>query len=180
MITNDLKDEIALIERCYSRVKKLGSDMSSFFRLLDEEAWMLVNSWSQFFTGLSSRRCVAIGIINGTMETIQIKSAKIVEGGSSCYTIPTCEHDELQGILYPGGAIIFFGWGAVPSLLQPGRVAISIETNAFVCDLTDRISQSTTAQALPGFQVGFLEKSYDKSGWWAKYWVLIRKESISC
>jgi hypothetical protein len=50
-----------------------------------------------------------------------------------------------------------------------------IETNAFIADLADQKSRDTYAEALPGYQVGFLEKSYDDTGWWAKYWLLIRK-----
>jgi len=50
-----------------------------------------------------------------------------------------------------------------------------IETNAFISDLSDQKSHATYAEAMPGYQVGFLEKSYDDSGWWAKYWLLVRK-----
>jgi hypothetical protein len=32
---------------------------------------------------------------------------------------------------------------------------------------------------MPGYQVGFLEKSYDESGWWAKYWLVVFSSS-SC
>eukprot|EP00970_Alexandrium_tamarense_P017406 scaffold9505_cov202-Alexandrium_tamarense.AAC.2 len=172
----DLENEIELIQKCYYRVNELRSSMSNYFRRLDQEAWSLVNSWSQVFTGLSSRRCISIGILNGTSETIQIKSARIVEGGSACYTIPSSEFDKRQGTLSAGGAVIFFGWGAAPSLLQPGRALISIETNVFACNLSDRKRHSTTVQALAGYSVGFLEKSYDESGWWAKYWILIRRD----
>ena len=172
----DLENEIELIQKCYYRVNELRSSMSNYFRRLDQEAWSLVNSWSQVFTGLSSRRCISIGILNGTSETIQIKSARIVEGGSACYTIPSSEFDKRQGTLSAGGAVIFFGWGAAPSLLQPGRALISIETNVFACNLSDRKRHSTTLQALAGYSVGFLEKSYDESGWWAKYWILIRRD----
>jgi len=140
---------------------------------------LLISYLGQMFTGLSSRRCITVGIINGTGETIQMKTTKLVQGGSPCYTIPTIEYDKNQGILHPGGAVIFFGWGAVPSLLQPGHVIMSIETNLFLLNLTDSISQSTTTQALTSWQVSFLEKSYDESGWWAKYWVLVQKKTIS-
>ena len=150
--------------------------MPNFFQLLDLEVWLLICSVGQMFTGLSSRRCIAVGIINGSGETIQVKTAKLVQGGSPCYTIPTIEYNKNQGVLHPGGAIIFFGWGAIPSLLQPGNVLMSIETNLFVTDLTDSISESTTTKALPSWQVSFLEKSYDESGWWAKYWMLVQKK----
>jgi len=164
------------IKRCYTRVNRMGSFMPNFFQLLDLEVWLLICSVGQMFTGLSSRRCIAVGIINGSGETIQVKTAKLVQGGSPCYTIPTIEYNKNQGVLHPGGAIIFFGWGAVPSLLQPGNVLMSIETNLFVTGLTNSISESTTTKSLPSWQVSFLEKSYDESGWWAKYWMLVQKK----
>ena len=170
-----IKDEIDVIEQCFARVKVLGSDAKAFFKILDEEAWNLVNSWGQVFSGLSSRRCITASVINGTGLDIQIKSTKLVEGGSPCYSIPTKEYDAVQGVLRPGGAIIFFGWGVVPNLLQAGNVFMSIETNAFMTELSDHKSRDTFAEALSGYQVGFLEKSYDESGWWAKYWLLVRK-----
>lgn len=166
------------IKRCHTRVIRMGSFMPNFFQCLDLEVWMLICSVGEMFTGLYSRRCVAAGIINGSGETIQIKTAKLVQGGSPCYTIPSIEYNKNQGILHPGGAAIFFGWGAVPSLLQPGKVLISIETNFFTTDLTDNISQPTSTEALPYWQVSFLEKSYDESGWWAKYWILVQKKKI--
>ena len=169
------KDDIEVIEQCYARVKQLGSELPIFFKSLDEEAWNLINSWGQVYSGLSSRRCLSAGFINGTGCIMQVKSTMLVEGGSPCYAIPSKEYDQEQGILHPGGAIIIFGWGAVPSLSQAGRVFMNIETSAFICDLTDHKSKATHAVALPGFEVGFLEKSYDDSGWWAKYWLIVRK-----
>jgi len=174
-LSSTIKDEIDVIEQCFARVKVLGSDSPTFFATLDEEAWTLVNSWGQVFSGLSSRRCIAASIINGSDSVIQIKANKLVEGGSPCYSIQTREFDAEQGMLHPGGAIIFFGWGVVPNLLQAGNVFMNIETNAFVCDLSVQKSRDTYAEALPGYQVGFLEKSYDEAGWWAKYWLLVRK-----
>jgi hypothetical protein len=174
-LTSSIKDEIDLIEQCFGRVKRLGSDSKTFFETLDGEAWTLVSCWGQVFSGLSSRRCIAAGIINGTGNDIQIKSTKLVEGGSPCYSIPTREFDPEQGVLHAGGAIIFFGWGVVPSLLQAGNVFMNIETNAFIADLSDTKSRDTYAEAMSGYQIGFLEKSYDDAGWWAKYWLLIRK-----
>jgi len=168
------KDELELVEQCYSRVCELGSDSSTFFKMLDYEAWSLVSTWGQVFSGLSSRRCIVASIINGTGSAIQIKSTKLVEGGSPCYSIPTKEFDQEQGILHPGGVIIFFGWGAIPNLLQPGHVFMHIETSAFIGNLSDRKSRETYAEPMPGCQIGFLEKSYDESGWWAKYWLLVR------
>lgn len=175
LLTSSIKDEIDLIEQCFGRVKRLGSDSKTFFETLDGEAWTLVSCWGQVFSGLSSRRCIAAGIINGTGNDIQIKSTKLVEGGSPCYSIPTREFDPEQGVLHAGGAIIFFGWGVVPSLLQAGNVFMNIETNAFIADLSDKKSRDTYAEAMSGYQIGFLEKSYDDAGWWAKYWLLIRK-----
>lgn len=174
-LNSTIKDEIDVIEQCFGRVKKLGSNSREFFKTLDEEAWTLINSWGQVFSGLSSRRCIAASIINGTGFDIQIKATKLVEGGSPCYSIPTKEFDAEQGVIRPGGAIIFFGWGVVPNLLQAGNVFMTIETNAFVTDLSDNKGRDTFAEAMPGYQVGFLEKSYDETGWWAKYWLLVRK-----
>lgn len=179
-ISSTIKDEIDLIEQCFARVQVMGSESSTFFKRLDEEAWSLVSSWGQVFSGLSSRRCIVASIINGTVGPIQIKSTKLVEGGSPCYSIPSIEFDAEQGILHPGGAIIFFGWGGVPNLLQGGNVFMQLETNAFMCDLADQKGcgdRATFAKAMCGYKVGFLEKSYDDSGWWAKYWLLVRSDS---
>jgi hypothetical protein len=161
-LNSTIKDEIDVIEQCFARVKKLGSNSHGFFKTLDEEAWALINSWGQVFSGLSSRRCIAASVINGTGFDIQIKSTKLVEGGSPCYSIPTKEFDAEQGVLHPGGVIIFFGWGVVPNLLQAGNVFMTIETNAFVTDLSDHKGRETYAETMPGYQVGFLEKSYDE------------------
>jgi hypothetical protein len=173
-LASTIKDEIDLIEQCFGRVKKMSSESRNFFETLDEEAWTLVSCWGQVFSGLSSRRCIAASLINGTGNDIQIKSTKLMEGGSPCYSIPTSEFDAEQGVLHAGGSIIFFGWGVVPSLLQAGNVFMHIETNAFIADLADQKSRDTYAEASPGYHVDFLEKSYDDAGWWAKYWLLLR------
>lgn len=169
-----VKDEVDLVEQTIDRVRKLSGDQPSFLKCLDEEAWQLISSWGQIFSGLSSRRCVIASIINGSGHPIQIKSAKLLEGGSPCYSIPTKEFDTEQGILNAGGVIMFFGSGIVPNLTQAGNVFMCIETNAFICELVDQKSRDTDTKAMPGYQVGFLEKSYDDSGWWAKYWLLVR------
>lgn len=171
-----MRDEIDLVEQSHSRIRKMESSSSTYFRSLDEEAWLLVSSFGYLFSGLSSRRCIVASIINGTGNPIQIRSTKLVEGGSLCYSLATKEYDTEQGILRAGGVIVFFGWGVVPNLLQHGSVFMNIETNGFICDLADQKDSSTCAIALPGYQVGFLEKSYDDGGWWAKYWLLLRRE----
>jgi len=174
-LASTVKDEIDLIERCFGRVKRMSSEMPKFFMTLDEEAWTLVSCWGQVFSGLSSRRCIAACVINGTGGDIQIKSTKLLEGGSPCYSIPTKEFDSDHGVLHAGGIIIFFGWSQQPSLLQPGNVFMHIETNAFTADLAHKKSRDVHAEAFAGFELGFLEKSFDDQGWWAKYWLLIRK-----
>ena len=171
-----VKDEIDLVEQCYSRVRSMGSELPTFFKTLDEEAWCLVSYWGQVFSGLASRRCVVASIINGTGGPIQLKSSKLLEGGSPCYAIPTKEFDGEQGVLHSGGVILFFAWGVGPNLLQAGNVFMHIETNGFICELADHKDRATYAKARPGYQVGFLEKSYDDSGWWAKYWILVRSD----
>jgi Vacuolar-sorting-associated 13 protein C-terminal len=174
-LASTIKDEIDLIEQCFGRVKRVGSEQPKFFVTLDEEAWTLVSCWGQVFSGLSSRRCIAASIINGTGEDIQIKSTKLLEGGSPCYSIPTKEFDADHGVLHAGGVIIFFGWSQQPSLLQQGNVFMHIETNAFTADLAHAKSRDIYAEAFAGYELGFLEKSFDDHGWWAKYWLLIRK-----
>jgi hypothetical protein len=171
----ETKDEIDLIEQCFGRVKQLGKDSPDYFETLDDEASSLIAFWGQMFSGLSSRRCIAAGLINGTGGPIQIKSAILAEGGSPCYSIPTSEFDTEQGMLHAGGSMIFFGYGVVPSLLQAGNVFMHIETNAFISDLSDSKGPETSVEATPGYLAGFLEKSYDEAGWWAKYWILVRK-----
>ena len=177
-LEGSVKDEIDLVEQSHSRIRKMDSSSSTYFRTLDEEAWSLVSSFGYLFSGLSSRRCVVASIINGTGRPLQIKSTKLVEGGSLCYALATKEFDTEQGILRAGGVIVFFGWGVVPNFLQPGSVFMNIETNGFTCDLADQKDSSTCATAMPGYQVGFLEKSYDNGGggWWAKYWLLVESE----
>ena len=169
------KDEVTLVEQCFSRVKRMGSESSTFFKNLDEEAWLLVTTWGQLFTGLSSKRCLVAGLINGTGGPIQIKTSKLLEGGSPCYTIPTKEFDPVHGVLHSGGCILFFGWGVAPTLLQDGNVFMNLETNGFVSNLATFKSRDTFATAMPGFEVGFLEKSMDENHWWAKYWLVVRR-----
>lgn len=173
-LDSSVTDEIDLVEQCFARISEMGSDDSTYLRALDEEAWSLVCNWGQVFSGLSSRRCIVASLINGTGGPIQIKSTKLMEGGSPCYSIPTKEFDSEQGVLHAGGVCLFFGWSAVLSLLQPGHVFMHIETNAFIGDFSDEKSRDTYAESMPGYQVGFLEKSYDEFGWWAKYWLLVR------
>lgn len=173
---SDLDTDVKLIERCNARVNTFGSSMLDFFIRLDQEAWLLVNSSSQLFTGLYSRRCISIGLINGCDKTLHIKSARLIEGDSQCHIIPTIEYDRRQQTLAPGGSVIVFARGMPPSLLQPGRVLIEIETDIFSCTMSDKKVHDTTIHSLPGYQVGFLEKSYDESGWWAKYWMMLKRE----
>ena len=164
------------ISKCRSRISRIGSSMPNYFQCLDKEAWLLVSFVSQVFTGLYSRRCVAAGLINGTGDDVQLLSTKLVQGGSRCYALPSGEYDKNLGVLHPGGAIIFLGWGAAPSLLQPGNVLVHIETNLCIMTLGDSISKSTSTQVLPSYDVDFLEKSYDETEWWAKYWIVIKKK----
>lgn len=171
----ELGNESEFIKQSCSRVNKIGSFMPNYFQVLDEEAWLLVSLACQIFKGLSSRRCLVAGMINGTGDAMHITAAKLMQGGSLCYIIPSIEYDQHQGVLHPGGAIIFFGWGAVPTLLQQGNVTLHVETNSFAFSLGDSMNQSTSIQVLPSWQVEFLEKSYDESAWWAKYWMLIKK-----
>jgi len=169
-------DEESIIQNCHDRVNVLGSFMPHYFHDLDHEAWLLINSLTQLFSGWSSRRCVVVGLINATNESIQIKSTNMVKGGSPCHVIPTVEYDANNAVLHPGGVLLCVGWGAVPSSTQTGRAMISIETNSFACSLADS-SHTSSVEVLSGYKVGFLEKSFDESGWWAKYWMLLQADS---
>jgi hypothetical protein len=173
---DELDDEESIIRSCQDRVSILGSFMPHYFYDLDQEAWLLINSLTQLFSGWSSRRCVVVGLINATNESIQIKSTNMVEGGSPCHFIPTVEYDANNAVLHPGGVLLCVGWGAVPSSTRTGRAIISIETNSFACILADS-SQSSSVEVLSGYKVGFLEKSFDESGWWAKYWMLLQADN---
>eukprot|EP00814_Leptocylindrus_danicus_P006792 CAMPEP_0116043306 /NCGR_PEP_ID=MMETSP0321-20121206/26276_1 /TAXON_ID=163516 /ORGANISM="Leptocylindrus danicus var. danicus, Strain B650" /LENGTH=781 /DNA_ID=CAMNT_0003524087 /DNA_START=220 /DNA_END=2562 /DNA_ORIENTATION=- len=164
------KEDIDVIEQCFARVKCLGSEMPNFFVALDQEAWFLIDAWSHVYAGLNSRHRIAAGVINGTGVDIQVKMSRVEEGGSPCYCIPSLEYDHDQNVLNPGGGMIFFAWGSSPSLNQAGKVFMCIETNTFLLNLSDRRSRSTQVVPLPGYQVKFLEKSFDDGGWWAKYW----------
>ena len=169
-----VRDALELIEKCFDRVKELESNSTQFFKSIDNEAWKLVDMWIQIH-GLSSRRCVVLGIINATGGDLQIKSSKLIEGGSPCYSIPTRDFDHVENVLQAGGAIIFFGWGIEPSLTRTGGIFMNVETNAFVGNFLDFKSNLTSVTSKVGFDVGFLEKSYDSSGWWAKFWLIVRK-----
>ena len=174
---DELDDEDSIIQSCHDRVNMLGSFIPHYFRDLDQEAWLLINVLTQLFSGLSSRRCVVVGLINATNESIQIKATDMVEGSSLCHVIPTIEYDTNNAVLHPGGVLLCVGWGAVPSSTQAGRVRIGIETNAFACSLADSISETSSVEVLSGYRVGFLEKSFDESGWWAKYWMLLQADN---
>jgi len=174
---NNVSKEKDIIQQCYNRVKNMGGESPSFFSSLDEEAWSLIDCWSYLFSALNSRRCVIAGLINASNVDLQIKSTSLVEGGSPLFQIPSRDYDEGQAILHPGAAMIFFAWGVAPSLQHIGGVFMNIETNAFVCNLLDR-SHSTSLVPVSGYQVGFLEKSYDELGWWAKYWLLVTKHGF--
>lgn len=172
-----VNDEVELIQKARARMKRIEHSSSTYLKSLDEEGWSLVSLFGQIFSGLSSRRCIVAGIINGTGGPIQIKSTDLIEGDSLCYSLSTKEFDTEQGILHAGGATLLFCWGVAPNLAQSGSVFARIETNTFVSEVADKKGSATYATALPGYQVGFLEKSYDDSGWWAKYWLLVRCDS---
>ena len=40
------KDDIDVIEECFSRVKYHNSEKSTFFASLDRESWFLIDAWS--------------------------------------------------------------------------------------------------------------------------------------
>lgn len=176
---DELYDEESIIQSCHDRINLLGSFMPHYFRDLDQVSWLIINSLTQLFYGLSSRRCVVVGLINATNESIQMKSTIMVEGGSPCHVIHTIEYDTSNAVLHPGGILICVGWGAVPNSMQTGRVMISIETNSFACSLADSVSQTSSVEVLRGYKVGFLEKSFDESGWWAKYWMLLQSDDCN-
>lgn len=194
------REDTDVIEQCFARVKSLGNELEDFFLGLDAEAWFLVDAWwvfklqflcpaiycsdsfgcsssirSQVYTGLNSRRRVVVGIINGTGTDIQIKQSRVEEGGSPCYIIPGIDYDHDQSILKPGGGMLLFAWGSPPSFNNAGKVHINLETNAFLLEISDRISESSKALPFPGYQVKLLEKSFDENGWWAKFWLLVKK-----
>lgn len=164
-------DAIEIVESCFTRVQHLGGESSTYFASLDQESWALISSWRYLFSGLKSRHCMVAGFINGTGSQIQIKSVKLVQGGSPCYHIPTRDYDETNNILGPGGAILFFAWGAPPTLKHEVQIVMSIETNAFFCNFINKKSTMTSLESLSGYNCIFLEKSI--SEWWAKYWVLV-------
>lgn len=165
-------DEIEVIENCFARVQHLGGELPTYLSCLDEESWALVSSWRYLFSGIKSRHCMVAGFINGTGANIQIKSTKLVQGGSPCYNIPTRDYDETNCVLGPGAAIIFFAWGLQPTLKHEGQILMNIETNAFNCYLMNKKSHLTSLEALSGYHCIFLEKSI--SEWWTKYWVLVK------
>ena len=41
------------------------------------------------------------------------------------------------------------------------------------------MSKSTTTHVLPNWDIDFLEKSYDETEWWAKYWIVVKKKDTS-
>ena len=73
----------------------LSSEIPNFFRLLDEEAWSLIYSWGQVFSGLKSRRSIIAGFINESGSDLQIKATK-----SPCYHIPSSEYNNEQVFHY--------------------------------------------------------------------------------
>lgn len=172
--SREFQDEIHIVEDCYSRVKLLSSDRSTFFLSLDEEAWNLVSAWRSMHSGINVKHCLVAGFINARDECIQLKSALLHEGGSPCCHIPSRDYDELNNILTPGSAIIFFAWGLPPNLEQEGRISLEVETNLFLCRLLDKKSPLNRVQKFEGKRCDciFLEKSV--SDWWAKYWILIK------
>lgn len=173
----ELTNVSEFIRKSRSRIGRLDGFMTNYFQCLDEEAWLLVNFVGQAFTGLYSRRCVAVGLINGTGDDIQVLSSKLMQGGSRCYVLPTLKYDETHGFLHPGGAIIFLGWGG-PSLLQPGNVVMHIETNVGGITLGDCNTKLTSSKVISSWDISFLEKSYDEAKWWAKYWIVIKRMAI--
>lgn len=170
-LSSGIKDETDLVDQAKSHVRRIDTNSSTFLKSIDEESWLLISYFGQIFSGLNSRRCIVLGLINGTGRSLQIKSTRLLQGGSHCHVISTRAFDADQSLLQAGGVIVLFGWG-VPW----GSVSMSIETNGFVSEISDRKGSSNYATSLPGYQVGFLEKSYDDAGWWAKYWLLVRSD----
>jgi hypothetical protein len=161
-----------MIERCCYRVQKLNRNDGPFLKNFDEEAWTLVDSWSQLVSGLRARRCLVTGLVNGTQSSIQIKATSLLEGGSPVYSLPSKEFDEDKGLLGPGGVLILFSWSWPPNLNNGGNIFLHVESSAFSAGLSQNSAVVSSASPRPKYRVQFLEKSLDPSGWWAKFWLL--------
>lgn len=166
------EDEIQIVEDCYEHFAVLASDSETFFADLDEETWLLIRSWRQHFSGLQSKSCMVAGFINGTKSDIQIKNTVLHEGGSPCCSIPSQDFDELNNILKPGTAVVFFAWQRPPSYEQGHLISMEVETNSFVCTLMNKKDAETKVETIAGHNVEciFLERSI--STWWSKFWVV--------
>lgn len=139
---------------------------------MDEVAWRLLGDWAiSHGTGLQGSRCMVLLMLNASSSAVQFLSINITEGRKYC-VMPFGNggfDSESQSVL-PGGAVMLFAYGFVPTILDLSHVKIKVSTSAFeaLCSTRSNRSNSETKGT---HSVAFLEKSL--TDWWAKYVIQI-------
>jgi hypothetical protein len=143
-----------------------------FLTLKPEEPWHLLDLlvmralalWNANHGVLDTRIPLAFVIINSTQGRLQVEAVRMTKGKEHC-VFGGQGWDPGSRTIPAGGACMIWCWGHTSTFISKGDVGVAIETAGFTAALSNRKGKSTV-KARPGFQVGFLEKTYDD--WWAK------------
>jgi hypothetical protein len=167
-------NETALHSTMFSETNILESADSKFCgnwetidpTLLDEKLWWLVSEWCQLHNGFyaSFSRCCATLVLNSARTSIQIKQLKMVKGRDYRFFGEGGYRSDSKLVL-PGGFVVIFAYSYAPSLLDNAHVKLSLSTTAFNAVISTK-KNGTQCESLPGYSVGFLEKTFDEK--WSK------------
>jgi hypothetical protein len=91
--------------------------------------------------------------------------------GKSMRTFGSIGYDSDSHCIKPGGFVMLFGFGFLPTILDLAHVKLFITTSAFTATVATRKDRTVMDQVNQEFSVVFLEKSL--SDWWAKYVILV-------
>lgn len=142
---------------------------------IDALVWQLLYEWKFIHHGFSASRCLALLVLNNLATPIQINDVKVKEGRNS-RVYGQRGYDSAARCVLPGGFVLIFAWGFMPSLVDLAHVKVVVSTSVCAVTVSTRKNRSQCDSVEQGFSVGFLEKSL--KDWWAKY-VLVVSEAVS-
>eukprot|EP01042_Synura_sphagnicola_P000008 gene8-9_t len=131
--------------------------------LLDAALWRVVYEWDATHTLLNSSRCAILAILNRSQQTIQITKTQLREG-RDVVVFGAQGYDAESRSVLPGGCVVVFAYGYLPTLVDKAHVKVDVGSKAFNITFSTRANRST-CEPLGGKHVGFLEKSL--TDWWA-------------
>ena len=111
---------------------------------LDEIMWQLIKEWNSIYFGENFSRCACLAIINESTKNLQFKNV-YQKYGRGVHMMPGTGYVAEQKAIVPGGCIVIFTWGDVPSVLVDGHTKACVVTSGF----------SARFSSKKGFKLGF-------------------------